>query len=87
MNYLPYLYGAYGSNLNVAQMELRCPNAKRVGTMRLDDWRLVFRRVADIEPCEGESVELGLWQITEECLEALDRYEGFPSLCSFGSKG
>lgn len=80
MNYLPYLYGAYGSNLNVAQMELRCPNAKRVGTMRLDDWRLVFRRVADIEPCEGESVELGLWQITEECLEALDRYEGFPSL-------
>jgi hypothetical protein len=80
MNYLPYLYGAYGSNLNVAQMELRCPNAKRVGTMQLNDWRLVFRRVADIEPCEGESVELGLWQITEECLEALDSYEGFPHL-------
>tara|TARA_R110000822_G_scaffold24746_3_gene75151 strand:+ start:136 stop:609 length:474 start_codon:yes stop_codon:yes gene_type:complete len=80
MNYLPYLYGAYGSNLNVAQMQLRCPNAKRVGTIKLNDWRLVFRRVADIEPCEGESVELGLWQITEECLGALDMYEGFPHL-------
>ena len=77
MNYLPYLYGAYGSNLNVAQMGLRCPNANRAGTMKLNNWRLVFRGVADIEPSDGESVELGLWQITEECLEALDSMKAF----------
>jgi len=77
-NFKSYLYGAYGSNLNTKQMSLRCPRAERAGTVLLDDYRLTFRGVADIEPCKGSEVPIALWRITEKCEEALDRYEGFP---------
>lgn len=80
-----YLYAAYGSNLNHGQMAARCPKAKFAGVGLLRDHRLVFRGVADIEPARGESVPVGLWSITDECLEALDSYEGYPSL--YGRKG
>lgn len=80
-----YLYAAYGSNLNHAQMAIRCPKAKYKGVGLLRDHRLVFRGVADIEPAKGEAVPVGLWSITEECLAALDTYEGFPTL--YGRKG
>lgn len=76
----PYFYGAYGSNLNVGQMAVRCPNAIPVTGETLDGWRLVFRGVADIVPDASSSVQLGLWLITDECEKALDRYEGFPRL-------
>jgi len=74
------LYAAYGSNLNHAQMAVRCPKARFVGTAILRDHALVFRRVADIEPAKGQVVPVGLWHLTKDCLEALDRYEGYPSL-------
>lgn len=77
-NFLPYLYGAYGSNLSHDQMSYRCPNAVPSGTMELGGWGLRFRGVADIEKSQDESVSLGLWRITEKCLHALDIYEGFP---------
>ena len=76
----PYLYGAYGSNLNKAQMRYRCPEALPCETLVLNDHALVFRGVADIEEVRGQSVTLGLWMITEQCERALDRYEGFPHL-------
>ena len=76
----PYLYGAYGSNLNKAQMHYRCPEALPCETLVLNDHALVFRGVADIEEVRGQSVTLGLWMITEQCERALDRYEGFPHL-------
>lgn len=79
-HYKPYLYGAYGSNLNLKQMSFRCPKAHRLGTVMLDDYRLTFRGVADVEPCKNSGVPLALWRITEECEQALDRYEGFPRL-------
>jgi len=80
MKYLPYLYGAYGSNLDKRQMAIRCPDAKPVTSMILPNWVLRFRGVADIEPdAEGE-VSLGLWQITEKCEQRLDVYEGYPNL-------
>ena len=77
-HYKPYLYGAYGSNLHVKQMSFRCPRAQRIGTVMLDDYRLTFRGVADIEPWKGSAVPIALWRITEKCEQALDRYEGFP---------
>ena len=70
------LYLAYGSNLNVAQMALRCPRAVKVGKSTIPNTRLVFRGVADIEPCEGAEAHVGVWSITEACEVALDRYEG-----------
>tara|TARA_Y100001937_G_scaffold114531_1_gene164363 strand:+ start:1439 stop:1957 length:519 start_codon:yes stop_codon:yes gene_type:complete len=76
----PFLYGAYGSNLNILQMERRCPDAIPVGTVVVKGWQLVFRSVADIVECEGGEVALGLWQITDSCEASLDVYEGYPSL-------
>ena len=50
-------YLAYGSNLNVTQMEWRCPRAKIAGYGTLQDWQLLFRgsgtgAYLTIEPCE-----------------------------------
>lgn len=79
---MKHIYFAYGSNLNKAQMKLRCPNAELVDTGIIKDYRLIFRRVADImyDPYCDEHVEIGIWKITDQCLEALDVYEGYPSL-------
>lgn len=75
----PYLYGAYGSNLNFRQMSYRCPRARPVGVLELQDFALRFRGVADIEKSKGDSVMLGMWQITKDCEQRLDIYEGAPS--------
>ena len=37
------LYVAYGSNLNIAQMALRCPTAHIYGTGLLNNWELIYR--------------------------------------------
>ncbi len=77
------LYIAYGSNLNLTQMAKRCPTAKVLGASEIKDYALVFRggrhgAVATIEPCEGASVPVLLWEITSKDEAALDVYEGFP---------
>lgn len=77
---MKYIYAAYGSNMNHKQMAKRCPKAKFIGTGRIDDHALVFRRVADIEEREGKSVTVALWELTNACVDALDAYEGFPNL-------
>ena len=74
------LYGAYGANLNMANMEVRCPQAKPMISFMLKDYKLVFNGVADIIKCKGAEVPIGLWKITDECEKALDRFEGFPYL-------
>lgn len=70
------LYIAYGSNMNRAQMARRCPKAKALRAIMIDDARLVFRGVADIEYKAGASVPVVLWAITAECEAALDKFEG-----------
>jgi gamma-glutamylcyclotransferase (GGCT)/AIG2-like uncharacterized protein YtfP len=74
------LYFAYGSNLNEEQFFRRCPAARRYGPCTLPDYRLVFDGVADIIPARGAAVEGALYEITDKCECALDRYEGFPRL-------
>lgn len=74
------LYFAYGANLNKEGMKYRCPNAKPVGKFVLPNHQLVFKGVADIEERDGSLVEGVLWDITDECEQALDRFEGFPHL-------
>ena len=76
-------YIAYGSNMNLEQMAHRCPTARPVGPVVLQDYQLLFRggrssAVATIEPSEGKSVPCLLWEITPADEAALDRYEGFP---------
>jgi gamma-glutamylcyclotransferase (GGCT)/AIG2-like uncharacterized protein YtfP len=79
------VYLAYGSNLNLEQMGERCPDAAVIGSTVLQDYQLLFRGgrhngVATIEMKRGASVPVLLWQITEKCEKALDRYEGHPHL-------
>ena len=76
------LYFAYGSNLNHRNMATRFPDAKHLGAMYIPNWRLVFRHVADIVPSydKDDLLPVGVWEITESCEEALDFYEGFPTL-------
>lgn len=74
------LYFAYGANLNIENMAMRCPQAKRIANLNLPDYRLVFRGVADIEKHLNGSVEGVLWDITQDCEDALDCFEGYPYL-------
>ena len=74
------LYGAYGANLNMANMEVRCPQAKPILGFNLVGYRLVFNGVADIVKDKDTKVPIGLWKITKECEKSLDRFEGYPYL-------
>lgn len=78
-------YIAYGSNLHMEQMLIRCRDAVRVGTDTLEGYKLTFRSnnrfgVANIEPAKGRKVRVGIWQISARDEKNLDRYEGFPWL-------
>jgi gamma-glutamylcyclotransferase (GGCT)/AIG2-like uncharacterized protein YtfP len=80
------LYFAYGSNINLNQMAFRCPDAKVVEPVVLEDYELLFRGnrsgygVATIRPKEGNQVHGLLWKITDRCERSLDMYEGYPHL-------
>ncbi len=76
-------YIAYGSNLNIPQMRWRCPSARIIGTSEIQDYRLLFKgsqsgAYLTIEPCEGSSVPVAVWEVSAEDELALDHYEGFP---------
>ena len=71
-------YVAYGSNLNLEQMAFRCPTAEIYGKGVIEDWELVFKTYATIEPKKGKYVPVGVWMIDEFCERRLDMYEGFP---------
>lgn len=76
-------YVAYGSNLNVAQMAVRCPGATPYATGTLTDMRLLFKgsktgAYLTVEPADGYDVPVGIWEVSPANERALDRYEGFP---------
>ena len=79
------LYMAYGSNMNLEQMADRCRTAEVVGKGILKNYELLFRgarhgAVATVEPREGSSVPVVLWEIGAWDEVALDCYEGYPRL-------
>lgn len=74
------LYVAYGSNLHLAQMARRCPDAKAYGSGAIKNYRLAFYNVASILPSPGTAVPVGVWEISAQDEKKLDRYEGFPHL-------
>ena len=73
-------YFAYGSNLSVQQMALRCPGAvnPRRATLADHDWLINERGVATVEPFHGSQVHGVLWQVTDRDLATLDSAEGVP---------
>lgn len=77
-------YLAYGSNLNIRQMALRCPTAKPVGTAVIEDYELLFKgsktgSYLTIEPKAGAEVPVAVWSVELADEERLDVYEGFPT--------
>lgn len=77
-------YLAYGSNLNVRQMALRCPTAKPVGSAVIKDYELLFKgsktgAYLTIEPKSGAEVPVAVWPVELADEERLDVYEGFPA--------
>lgn len=77
-------YIAYGSNMDVEQMEHRCPGAQLVSTGEISGWEYLFKgsltgSYATIERKKGApNIPVYVWEITEYDEERLDRYEGFP---------
>jgi len=67
-------------------MSLRCPGAEYVGRARLAQYRLVFRAksfgvgVADVVPRDGRAVWGALWELGDDHIRSLDRFEGYPHL-------
>ena len=62
------LYTAYGSNLNLSQMAMRCPTAKLVGIGTIQDYELQFKgrpqgAFATIAPKEGAMVPVAVWAL------------------------
>ena len=77
-------YIAYGSNLNIRQMRMRCPSARIIGTSEIPDYELLFKGsktgfYLTIEPKKGSRVPVAAWEVSAEDEQALDRYEGFPT--------
>jgi gamma-glutamylcyclotransferase (GGCT)/AIG2-like uncharacterized protein YtfP len=65
-------------NTNLDEMAARCPGAVCLGPAWINDYALVFRYFADIEPSAGGWCDGVLWEITDDNLAALDRLEGYP---------
>ena len=66
-------YIAYGSNLNVRQMRMRCPDAAIIGTAFIPDYRLLFKGSKS-----GSQVPVAVWAVSARDERQLDIYEGFP---------
>lgn len=78
------LYFAYGSNLNVRQMQWRCPHAYVFGTGYLHNYQLLFKgsksgSYLTVEKSKGNKVPIGIWMIDQFDEKSLDAYEGYPS--------
>lgn len=71
-------YFAYGANINKESMLIRCPQAVALKPVALRGWDLKFYSHANIEPKRKAVVHGVLWDLTEECIESLDLFEGFP---------
>ena len=71
-------YIAYGSNLSIAQMKYRTPDAEIVGTAVLRGWRLLFRQYATITRSAKFDTPVLIWKISKQDEKNLDRYEGYP---------
>ena len=76
-------YFAYASNLNKKQMAERCPDSKPMFTAILPNYKLVFAGwsrqwrggVASIKSFRGDRVRGAIYEVSEQCLRQLDRFE------------
>lgn len=76
-------YLAYGSNLDMEQMMMRCPGARRRGYGSIENYELLYKgsktgSYLTIEPKAGSHVPVGVFTVTPDDERRLDHYEGFP---------
>ena len=77
-------YLAYGSNLNLQSMHIRCNDSKFIDTAKIMDYRLVYKGIANyrayltIEKAPGFYVPIGIYEISDKDEKLLDYYEGVP---------
>jgi gamma-glutamylcyclotransferase (GGCT)/AIG2-like uncharacterized protein YtfP len=80
-------YFAYAGNLSRKQMKERCPDSKPVFRAVLPNYKLIFAGwsrqwrggTASIKPFQGDKIVGAVYEISEQCLSRLDRYEGYPA--------
>ena len=81
-------YLAYDSNLNLYQMAYRCKTAKPIGSLSINDYRLVYKGSSDqhsyltLEKSKNSIVPVGLFDISYNDILSLDVYEGYPTFYS-----
>ncbi|UCB42501.1 MAG: gamma-glutamylcyclotransferase [Dehalococcoidales bacterium] len=83
-------YFAYASNLSRKQMTERCPDSKPLFRAVLPNYKLIFTGwsrqwrggYASIKPFQGEKVVGSVYDVSEQCLQRLDRYENAPAVYS-----
>jgi gamma-glutamylcyclotransferase len=86
----PVYYFAYASNLNQKQMKERCPQARPASIVTLHHYKLAFSGwsrkwrggVATIQPFRGERVLGAIYELSEEDMRRLDKYEDCPATYS-----
>lgn len=72
------LYFAYGANMDVAAMALRCPVSRLIGSGHLRGYRFIIMRegYASVVRAPARIVWGVLWDLASDDIPALDRYEG-----------
>lgn len=81
------IYAAYGSNISTERLLQRIPNAKYLGVVKLNNWKIVFNKIMIEDGGSGKAniiktnnindyVYLGLYEVTEEEMKTLDWFEG-----------
>ena len=81
-------YFAYASNLSRKQMLERCPDAQPKFVATLPNYKLIFAGwsrkwrggVASIKRTQRERVPGAIYEISDKCLNSLDRYEDYPTV-------
>lgn len=76
----PKLYFAYGSNLWLSQMSLRCPSSIYLGLAKLSHWRWMIngRGYANVVPSDPDEVWGMVYSVTMADETKLDANEGVP---------
>lgn len=78
-------YLAYGSNLDLQQLNSRC-KARLIGKTTLENYQLVYKGSCDgsayltVEEKEGSYVPLGVFKISKSDEMLLDEYECYPEI-------
>lgn len=79
------LFIAYGTHMNLRQMQKQCPNAKKIGLGVVKDYQLTFRGTkkeafANLEQKQGVRTPVVIWELGHNDERNLDEYEEYPNL-------